>query len=387
MVRVRYASNIHFSYSFWETAMKNVILIMLAGFSFYLHAEIKLDQLTVPSGFEISFFAKNVENARQMALSDSGIVYVGTRRNGSVYALQDLDKDGKVDKRWLVAEGLNLPSGLAWKDGSLYVAEVQRILKFPNIDKELVNNPSKKPKFEVFFSNLPSDKHHGWKFLRFSPQGNLIIPVGAPCNICEAPTEKHARIFSLDMKSKKLTEVAQGVRNSVGFDFHPDTGELWFSDNGRDMMGDDLPPCEINRVVTQGAHFGYPYFHGGDTRDPKFGQGKREQDYISPALKLGAHVAPLGIHFYRGKQFPESYRKQLFVAEHGSWNRSKKVGYKVGLVTLEDSKVVKYQPFVTGFMQKEVTYGRPVALLELDDGSLLISDDYANVIYRVSYTK
>jgi len=367
--------------------MKKFLLIILISASSYLKAEIKLDQLSVPEGFKISFFAEDVANARQMALSDSGIVYVGTRRKGMVHALQDTDNDGKADKRWIVAEGLNLPSGLAWKDGSLYVAEVHRILRFPKIDEQLTKKKSKLPTFEVFFADLPTDKHHGWKFLRFSPQGNLIIPVGAPCNICEAPTDKHSRIFSLDMKTKTLTELAQGVRNSVGFDFHPDSGELWFSDNGRDMMGDDIPPCEINRIVKPGSHFGYPYFHGDDISDPKFGEGKKAQDYVSPALNLGAHVAPLGIHFYKGGQFPKEYRKQLLVAEHGSWNRSKKAGYKVGLVTLENSKVVKYESFISGFMQKEVTYGRPVAMLELDDGSLLISDDYADVIYLVTYKK
>lgn len=348
--------------------------------TYHAQAAIKLDQLTLPAGFKISFFAKNVENARQLAVSDTGIVYVGSRKSGKIYALEDKDKDGKADKIWTLAEGLNLPSGLAWKDGDLYVAEVQRILRFADIDKNL-----DKPKSEVFYSNLPDDRHHGWKFIRFSPQGNLIIPVGAPCNVCEAPTEKHARIFSLDMKTKTLTELAKGVRNSVGFDFHPETSELWFSDNGRDMMGDDIPPCEINRITQQGAHFGFPYFHAGDIRDPEFGKGKNPQDYVQPELKLGAHVAPLGIHFYLGKQFPKAYQKQLFVAEHGSWNRSKKSGYKVAVATLENSKIVKYEPFITGFMQKEVTYGRPVAMIELADGSLLISDDYADVIYRVTY--
>jgi glucose/arabinose dehydrogenase len=187
------------------------------------------------------------------------------------------------------------------------------------------------------------------------------------------------------MKSKKLTLLAQGVRNSVGFDFHPDTQQLWFSDNGSDMMGDDIPPDEINRISKNGQHFGYPYFHAGDIPDPKFSKGKNKVDYVKPMLKLGAHVAPLGIHFYRGKQFPKQYQKQLFIAEHGSWNRSKKAGYKVGVATIKNDKVVNYQPFLTGFMANEETYGRPVAMLELPDGSLLISDDYANGIYRVSY--
>jgi len=362
--------------------MKRMILVILALLTGSVNADIALEQLTLPAGFKIEFYAKNVENARQMALSKSGVLYVGSRKAGKVYALLDENKDGQAEKRWLVAEGLKLPSGIAWKDGNLYVAEVDKILIFPNIDKNLAA-----PKSEIFLSGLPKESHHGWKFLRFSPEGELVFPVGAPCNICEAPTEKHARIFSTNMKTKALTELAKGVRNSVGFDFHPDSGELWFSDNGRDMMGDDIPNCEINRVVKKGAHFGFPYFHAGNIRDPEFGVGKIEQDYVAPALKLDAHVAPLGIHFYSGKQFPVSYKKQLFVAEHGSWNRSKKSGYKVGVITLEDSEVVKYEPFITGFMQQEKTYGRPVAMLELDDGSLLISDDYANVIYRVTYAR
>jgi glucose/arabinose dehydrogenase len=343
-------------------------------------AAIDLTQLSLPPGFKISYFAENIASARQMAISDTGIVYVGSMNAGNVYALQDKDNDGKAEKRWLIAKGLKRPSGIAFKDGALYVADINRIIKFVDIDNNL-----DKPKSEVFFSDLPDDSHHGWKFLRFAPNGELIIPVGAPCNICEAPTSKHARIFSLNMQTKTLNELAQGVRNTVGFDFHPSSGELWFSDNGGDMLGDDVPADEINRLVKPGSHFGYPYFHEGTVADPEFGKGKNSDDYIHPALKLGAHVAPLGIHFYLGKQFPAAYQQQLFVAEHGSWNRSTKSGYKIGVVTLKDSKVVKYEPFVTGFMKNETTFGRPAALVELADGSLLIADDFANVIYRVTY--
>ncbi len=339
-----------------------------------------VDRLSVPKGFKISLFADDVKNARQMALSDSGIIYVGSFKEGKLYALQDSDNDGRADKKWVLASGLNKPTGIAYHKGDLYVAAVGQILRFANIDSRLDN-----PKKAVFFDGFPKESHHGWKFLRFASNDDLIVPVGAPCNVCEAPTDKHARIFALNMKTKKLTELAKGVRNSVGFDFHPVTNELWFSDNGRDMMGDDLPPDEINRITKNGEHFGYPYFHAGSIADPEFSKGKKASDYTQPMLKLGAHVAPLGIHFYRGKQFPKAYQKQLFVAEHGSWNRSKKDGYKVGLVTLKDSKVVDYQPFVTGFMKNEKTYGRPVAMLELADGSLLISDDYAGSIYRVVY--
>lgn len=361
--------------------MKTLLLVLLLGIN-TAHAATSLTHLKVPPGFKISLFADDITNARQMAVSASGIVYVGSFRAGNVYALQDKNNDGYAEKKWLLASDLIRPTGLAYKDGHLYVAAINRILKFPNIDANL-----DKPKYEVFFDALPTETHHGWKFLRFAANGDLIIPVGAPCNICVSPSDKYARIVALNMKTKQLTELASGVRNSVGFDFHPNSGELWFSDNGGDMMGDDIPPDEINRISKPGKHFGFPYFHAGDIPDPELSKGKNQQDYEAPMLKLGAHVAPLGIHFYLGQQFPKAYQKQLFVAEHGSWNRSTKAGYKVGLVTLDKSKVISYQPFVSGFMKNEKTLGRPVALAELADGSLLVSDDFAHRIYRVSYIK
>nr|WP_306287739.1 PQQ-dependent sugar dehydrogenase [Pseudoalteromonas sp. WY3] len=362
-----------------NTVLKIVLLLGLTSNT--VMAKNILDKLTVAPGFELSLFASDVENARQVVVSKKGIVYVGSRKAGNVYALIDHNSDGVADKKMLVAEGLNMPSGLAMKDGDLYVGEVHRIIRFKNIDTQLKN-----PQFEVLYDALPSERHHGWKFLRFAPTGELIIPVGVPCNIC-AEDERFGRIFALNVETKQITTLAQGVRNSVGFDFHPSTQALWFSDNGRDMMGDDIPPDELNRVTKEGEHFGFPYVHAGAIIDPEFGKGKKIADYTSPALALPAHVAPLGIHFYNGKQFPASYKQQLFVAEHGSWNRSKKSGYKVALASIEQGRVTKYTPFITGFMQDETTYGRPVAFAELGDGSLLISDDYANVIYRVSYKK
>jgi len=340
-----------------------------------------LDKLTVAPGFEVSLFADDVENARQIAVSKKGIVYAGSRKAGNVYALIDHNSDGVADKKMVIAEGLNMPSGLAIKDGDLYVGEVHRIIRFKNVDTQL-----KDPKFDVVYNALPSDRHHGWKFLRFAPTGELIIPVGVPCNIC-AEDERYGRIFALDVETKQIKTIAQGVRNSVGFDFHPSTQALWFSDNGRDMMGDYIPPDEINRVSKENEHFGFPYVHAGAIVDPEFGKGKNISDYSPPALALGAHVAPLGIHFYTGKQFPGSYKEQLFVAEHGSWNRTKKSGYKVAVANVEQGRITKYTPFITGFMHNETTFGRPVAFAQLNDGSLLISDDYANVIYRVSYKK
>ncbi|PCK33730.1 PQQ-dependent sugar dehydrogenase [Pseudoalteromonas piscicida] len=338
-----------------------------------------LSRLSVPTGYELSYFAKDVENARQMAVGKDRTVYVGSRKAGKVHALIDNNRDGVADKKILVADGLNMPSGIALKDGDLYVAEVERIVRFKQIAKNL-----KAPVKEVVFDDLPDKRHHGWKYLTVSPEGELIIPVGVPCNIC-AEDPKFGRIFSLNLQTKQLSTIAKGVRNSVGFDYHPVTGKLWFSDNGRDMMGDDIPPCEINRVDEVGQHFGFPYVHGGSVLDPEFGEGKSVTDYTMPALALQAHVAPLGIHFYRGEQFPKAMKHQLFVAEHGSWNRSKKVGYRVMLANVENGKITSYEPFLTGFMENETTYGRPAAVAELSDGSLLVSDDYANAIYRISY--
>ncbi|WP_404341011.1 PQQ-dependent sugar dehydrogenase [Pseudoalteromonas mariniglutinosa] len=340
-----------------------------------------LEKLTVADGFTISLFATDVENARQLAVSKRGIVYAGSRKAGKVYALIDHNSDGVADRKMVIATDLNMPSGLAIKDGDLYVAEVERIIRFKDIDKQL-----KSPTYDVVYDQFPTDRHHGWKFIRFAPSGELIVPVGVPCNICEED-QRYGRIFSLDLENKTLKTIAKGVRNSVGFDFHPRSQALWFSDNGRDMMGDDTPPCEINRVSNEGEHFGFPYVHGGAILDPEFGVGKNIADYKAPALSLAAHVAPLGIHFYQGKQFPNNYEEQLFVAEHGSWNRTKKAGYKVAIATIEQGQVIKYTPFITGFMQNEETFGRPVAFAELADGSLLISDDFAGVIYRVSYKK
>lgn len=359
--------------------MKLYFIIFLAGLMPFLSQAFNTSHLILPQGFSISVFAENVTNARQLAVSENGVVFVGSRKAGQVTALVDVDGDYIADKHYLLAQNLTMPSALAYREGDLYVAEVHRVLKFKNVLSQL-----NKPHYEVVFDGLPTDRHHGWKFIRFAPNGELIIPVGVPCNIC-LPTEQYGRIFSLNLASKKLTTLAQGVRNSVGFDFHPDTQVLWFSDNGRDMMGDDIPPDELNRITKVGQHFGYPYFHGGYVGEPEFSNGKKYTDYVLPAKNLKAHVAPLGIEFYTKKQFPRRYFKQLFVAEHGSWNRTKKSGYRVMLASINQGNVVSYEPFITGFMKDEKVFGRPVAFAQMADGSLLISDDFANVIYRVSY--
>ena len=351
-------------------------------------ADVKLDQIKLPEGFKISIWAADVPNARSMAISDNGIVFVGNRQEKNVYALVDENADGKADTKFILAEGLRMPNGVAYKNGDLYVAEVSRILRFKDIKNNLAT-----PKFEVVYDGYPTDGHHGWKFIAFGPDGMLYVPVGAPCNICEKENPIYASITRLDVsKSGSKPEVyVQGVRNTVGFSWHPQSKELWFTDNGRDMMGDDVPDCELNRATTKGQHFGYPYWHAGTVKDPEFGsKGKESSAYVAPAAKLGAHTAPLGMRFYQGGMFPAMYKNNAIIAKHGSWNRSKKSGYEVVLAKIDGSgKVTEQEVFASGWLNPATqdVWGRPVDVQELPDGSLLISDDMANCIYRVTYSR
>ncbi|WP_087940087.1 PQQ-dependent sugar dehydrogenase [Algoriphagus faecimaris] len=350
-------------------------------------ADVKLDRIKLPDGFKIEVWAADVPNARSLSMSEEGIVFVGNRQEKNVYALVDENGDGKADSKFILAEGLRMPNGVAYKDGDLYVAEVSRILRFRDIKNNLNN-----PKFEVVYDDYPTDGHHGWKFIAFGPDGMLYVPVGAPCNICESKDEIYASITRIDPNAANpQPEIyAHGVRNTVGFDWHPVTGELWFTDNGRDMMGDDIPDCELNKVTEKGQHFGYPYWHAGTVKDPEFGnKGKAASEYVQPEAKLGAHVAPLGIRFYEGSMFPADFKNQAIIAKHGSWNRSKKSGYDVVKVEIDaNGKVIGEKPFASGWLNEatQEVWGRPVDVQELPDGSLLISDDVANCIYRVSYT-
>lgn len=337
----------------------------------------------VPEGFKIELFAEDVDGARQMALSESGIVYTGSRRPGKVHAMVDKDNDYKADEVVLVAEGLNLPSGVTYKDGDLYVAEVDKILRFKDIDK----NYDKKPEPEVIFDRLPSESHHGWKYIKFGPDGHLYIPIGVPCNICNEEDERFGTIGRLNIETKEFELIATGVRNSVGFDWHPETKELWFTDNGRDWMGDDLPPCELNRVTENGQFFGFPYVHGNDVLDPDFGDELGERDYRKPEWEYQAHVAPLGMLFYTGDMFPEEYKNTPLVTLHGSWNRSSKVGYKVVHMPLNGNTVTAENDFVTGWLKGDEVLGRPNDIIMLPDGSILVSDDGFSKVYRVSYQK
>ncbi len=341
----------------------------------------QLEKLRLPPGFSIEVFADGVRDARSLTLGDKGTVFVGTRARGTVYALVDSDGDGKSDKSYTIAKGLNSPNGVAFRNGSLYVAEISRIIRYDGIEDRLDNPPEPVTVSDAF----PNDRHHGWKFIAFGPDGKLYVPVGAPCNICAPDADRYAVIMRIDADGSNLETFARGIRNSVGFDWHPQTKQLWFNDHGRDWMGDDMPSDELNRASKAGQHFGYPYCHQGDTLDPELGGGKDCADFTPPALKQGGHVAPNGLRFYTGTMFPEAYRNRIFIAQHGSWNRSTKNGYRVVSVEVADGKVTKYESFVEGWVENEVSWGRPVDLLVMPDGALLVSDDYLGVVYRISY--
>lgn len=344
----------------------------------------RLQSIKMPEGFSIDIYAEDVPNARSMALSPNGTLFVGNRSEDKVYALRDTDGDNKIDERFVIATDLNMPNGVAFNNGDLYVAEVSKLWKYSNIEANLANPPSP----ELIYDDYPTDRHHGWKYIAFGPDGKLYVPVGAPCNICESKKEEYASITRMDADGSNREIYARGVRNTVGFTWHPETGEMWFTDNGRDMLGNDLPPCELNKVSAVGQHFGYPYCHGGDIADPQFGSKFPCSDFIKPTQNLGPHVAPLGLKFYTGSMFPDEYRGHLFIAEHGSWNRDRKIGYRISLVRVENNEAVSYDTFAYGWLDEEEqeAWGRPVDVVMLPDGSLLVSDDKAGVIYRITHT-
>jgi len=340
-----------------------------------------LSDLHLPSGFKITVFAGDIPEARSLAMGDEGTVFVGTG-DKRVYAIQDKDRDGIAEQRYTIADNLNKPIGVAYKNGALYIAEINRIIRFDDINKQLANPP--KP--VVVYDQLPSDKHHGWKYLRFGPDGKLYSAIGAPCNICN-PDKPYASLFRLNADGSQFEEIAHGIRNTVGFDWQPETNVLFFNDNGRDSLGDDKPPEELNRWSGKmGEHFGYPYCHGGEIPDPQFAANKSCKEFTAPVWKYNPHNAPLGMRFYRGKQFPAAYQQQLFVALHGSWDRSKPDGYRVIVVHFKDGKPVSDDSFIDGWLTRsDDVLGRPVDILELPDGSLLISSDQPGLIYRVEY--
>jgi len=351
-----------------------------------------LEKIVLPDGFKIEIYASDVENARSMTVSPSGTVFVGNRKSDNVFALIDENKDGKVDKKYLITDKLkNMPNGVAFHEGDLYVAEVNKIWVFKDIENKLklIDENGFYPEDPILITDdFPSDKHHGWKYIAIGPDNKLYVPVGAPCNICESRDEIYSTITRMDLDGSNREIYARGVRNTVGFTWNKETGEMWFTDNGRDMLGDNYPPCELNKVTKPDQHYGYPYCHGGDISDPEFGSKYACEDFIKPMQNLGPHVAPLGLKFYDGDMFPEEYKGDIFIAEHGSWNRTKKIGYRITRVKIKDNKSVGYEPFISGWLEKDINdaWGRPVDVVILEDGSMLISDDYASVIYRVTYS-
>lgn len=348
--------------------------------------DLALLDLNLPEGFQIEVYARGVDGARSMAMGDNGTLFVGTRTENNVYAIQDTDGDFKADNI-MVLDTMEVPNGIAMRNGDLYVAQVGSLWKYSNIEEQLGGDLEK----ELIYDDFPTEFHHGWKYIAFGPDDKLYVPVGAPCNICNRTDEdeRFATISRMDPDGSNREIYARGVRNSVGFTWHPDTKEMWFTDNGRDMLGDDIPPCELNKVTEVGQHFGYPFCHGGIVKDSEFGDLHPCSDFVSPALQLDAHVAPLGIKFYTGNMFPSEYKGKAFIAEHGSWNRSKKVGYRIMMVNIEDGEAVSTEPFIDGWLNEveQKATGRPVDILLLKDGSMLISDDYGDAIYRVSYSE
>ncbi|HEY0677073.1 MAG TPA: sorbosone dehydrogenase family protein [Chitinophagaceae bacterium] len=345
----------------------------------------RLNEIKLPDGFRIGLFAKDVDNARSLAVSDKGTVFVGNRKGNSVYALVDANNDGYAEKKYVIASGMNMPNGVALHNGSLYIAEVDKIWRMDNIEANLENPP--KP--VLVNDSFPSEKHHGWKYIAFGPDGKLYVPVGAPCNICDdsEKDKRFASITRMNPDGSGYEVFAHGVRNTVGFTWHPQTNELWFTDNGRDMLGDTLPGDELNRAPQMNMHFGYPYCHQGMLKDSQFNKGKDCGQFVQPAARLEAHTAALGLKFYTGNMFPAQYHNQLFIAEHGSWNRTDPMGYRIMLVKLDGNNVKSYEPFAQGWLKDGKAWGRPVDVLQMKDGSMLVSDDHANAVYRITYER
>lgn len=342
-----------------------------------------LDTVKLPPGFTIAVYADNVPDARGMTLGQNGTLFVGTKDKGDVYAVLDKNGDQRADEVLTIARGLQMPVGVAYRKGSLYVSSVDRILRFDNIDTPLKQLPPP----TVITDRFPKETHHGWKFIAFGPDGKLYVPVGAPCNICEPDPDRYALIGRLNPDGSGYEIVARGVRNSVGFDWDPATHDLWFTENGRDYLGDNQPPDELNHAAEPGLHFGYPYCHGKTIPDPEYGRKRACREFTAPAADLGPHVAALGMRFYTGTMFPKEYRNQMFIAEHGSWNRNEKIGYRITLVSRDEQGRTRYSVFAEGWLQGQKAWGRPVDVLVMPDGALLVSDDSAGAIYRITYSE
>ena len=362
------------------------------GWSVAAHGALPLDTIRLPPGFTIELVTDRVPDAREMALGPlvegRATLFVGSNSAGNVYAVT-LDHGHAADVR-TIASGLQLPVGVAYRNGSLYVSAVSRIVRIDGVD-----DLGQRRVPVVVTDRFPTETHHGWKFIAFGPDGDLYVPVGAPCNICERDDNRYYNIQKIKADGSGQTVVAKGVRNSVGFDWNPADGTLWFTDNGRDLLGDDVPSDELNHVTARSAtppNFGFPYCHQGDVADPDFGKGHPCSSFTPPEALLGAHVASLGMRFYKPtadatEAYPNTYRRGVFIAEHGSWNRTKKSGYRVAYVGVDGAKAGKPEIFAEGWLRADETvWGRPADVLPMPDGSLLVSDDLAGAIYRIRYT-
>jgi len=344
--------------------------------------KLPIAKMKVPEGFKVEVYAAEILDARGLRQGDKGTVFVSSLFvAGKLYAI--VERGGKREVKTL-AEKLFLPNGIEFHQGSLYLATPKEISRYANIEENL----DKLPAPVVINDQFPGEIPHGWKFIKIGPDGKLYVPVGAPCNICDPDSSKYAHIRRMNLDGSGMEIVARGVRNTVGFDFHPKTGELWFTDNQRDWLSEDMPNDELNRLTKVGQHFGYPYCHQGDFADPEFGWGKSCDDFVKPAALLGPHSAPLGMRFYTGKMFPSKYQGAIFIARHGPWNRTKKYAADVVVAFLDgNGKVTKVEPFLTGLVENNGYLGRPVDVMVMKDGSLLVSDDHNGAVYRISYSR
>lgn len=371
----------------------SLLLLIFGTFAIVQKVEasrpITLEKIQLPPGFKIETFCANVPGARQMCLSDNGVLYVGTRgidgAKGPVYAVLDKDHDGRADAVKVIAKDLFMPNGVAWRKGSLYVGEVNKISRYDDIDNKLDNPPAPK----TVRGDLSSETHHGWKYIRFGPDDLLYVPVGAPCNVCLRPDDaRFGSLCRMKPDGSQFEIFAKGIRNTVGFDWQPQTKDVWFTDNGRDLLGDNIPPDELNHAPKAGMNFGFPYRWGANHIDKDFGDKDKDKNFVftPPAQELGPHVASLGMRFYTGKMFPREYVNQVFICEHGSWNRTNPFGYRITLVSMKNGQPSSYKIFAEGWLQADgKPFGRPNDICVMPDGALLISDDLGGVIYRITY--
>ena len=369
-------------------------LILCIGFIGFISSNEDIEKLVLPEGFKISIYANGLVSPRQITQSESGYVFVGSKTkqsdNGKIIALIDINNDGFAEERVIVAEELDFPTGVSINNGDLYFSEINKIWKIKDIESWIDSKRLELPNRDLVTDNLPSNTWHGYKYIDFGPDGNIYVSVGAPCNVCTEPQQRDNRFGAIHRYSKgQLTTIAEGVRNSVGFDWSPKNKKLYFTDNGRDWLGDNSPSCELNVVNKEGSFYGFPYKHAKNVIDPEFGAliPSIKKEFVDPIAELGPHVAPLGMVFYDNNKFPHKYENSIFIALHGSWNRTKKSGYKIIFVKLDEEGNYMYQEdFITGWLNSENAWGRPVSPFIMHDGSMLISDDKFNVIYRVTYS-